>query len=233
MRTIVTRLGRVARIAVVATVLAAASAPVSCASATPVTPPAETARALLTRIDRDLDIQTEFPGRQQQPSGLPALPLPNISELATVLLWATVAFGAVALALVLKDVLPGGLARRGAWGGGDGPGLGGLAQSRAEAGLTADELARRGDYAAAMHLLLLTSLGDLRRRLDLRFADSLTSREILRHVTLEDAGKRAFAALVVAVELVHFGARPAGNNDYAEARDHFDRLTAALEGRAA
>ncbi len=44
----------------------------------------------------------------------------------------------------------------------------------------ADELAAEGRFVEAMHVLLLQALADMRRRLDEQFADSLTSREILR-----------------------------------------------------
>ena len=57
----------------------------------------------------------------------------------------------------------------------------------------ADELAREGRYAEAMHVLLLRGLADIRARLDEPFANSLTSREILRSTRLPEQGSRLAA----------------------------------------
>ncbi len=54
----------------------------------------------------------------------------------------------------------------------------------AQALRAADELGREGRFVEAMHMLLIQSLADIRQYLGEQFADSLTSREILRGVRL-------------------------------------------------
>ena len=49
-----------------------------------------------------------------------------------------------------------------------------------EAQTEADELAQQGRIAEAMHALLLRSLIEVRKHLNVSFADSLTSREVLK-----------------------------------------------------
>ncbi len=71
----------------------------------------------------------------------------------------------------------------------------------------ADELAAAGRFVEAMHVLLLQGLAEIRQRLDEQFADSLTSREILRSTRLSDAGRSSLRDIVARVELDLF--RPA------------------------
>jgi hypothetical protein len=161
----------------------------------------------------------------------PELRVPN--DVVHILLWTGLVLGAGVLAFALKDALPARFARSARWDEVDGHNGSGRARaSRREVGDTADDLARAGRFAEAMHLLLLTSLADLRRRLDLRFADSLTSREIQRRVSLPERGKAAFGALVGAVELTHFGGRPVDEENYWACRSQYDLLTEALDEAA-
>jgi hypothetical protein len=106
------------------------------------------------------------------------------------------------------------------------------AQSPNDILLSADELAREGRYVEAMHILLLKSLGDMRRRLNEQFADSLTSREILRRAALSDAGARALRAIVLSVERSYFGQHPVARADYEACRGWFAELSAALSAGA-
>jgi len=82
----------------------------------------------------------------------------------------------------------------------------------------ADRLAAQGDYAAALHMLLLYSLDAVRRHLGLHLADSLTSREILRLPALPEGNRRALGTIVTAAELTHFGGRPADAAMYGDCR---------------
>jgi hypothetical protein len=83
-----------------------------------------------------------------------------------------------------------------------------------------------------MHLLLFEALAAMRRR-DQVFAESLTSREILRRVRLSEAGSASLRDIVARVEWSYFGEHPAGAEDYRHCRDSFDRLAAALQGISA
>jgi hypothetical protein len=97
----------------------------------------------------------------------------------------------------------------------------------------ADELAREGRYAEAMHVLLLRGLADIRARLDEPFADSLTSREILRSTRLPERARDSLRDVVGRVEWTYFGEYPAGQDDYAACRVSFNALEQALHGNAA
>ena len=97
-----------------------------------------------------------------------------------------------------------------------------------EARLEADDLARRGHYGEAMHLLLLNSLSELRRQLKTSFAISLTSREILRRVQLPDTGRQSLRAIIAAVERTYFRGDDAGQADYFDCRSNFETLKQSL-----
>jgi hypothetical protein len=96
----------------------------------------------------------------------------------------------------------------------------------------ADELAREGRYAEAMHVLLLRGLADIRARLDEPFADSLTSREILRSTRLPERARDSLRDVVGRVEWTYFGEYPAGQDDYAACRVSFNALEQALHRNA-
>ena len=92
----------------------------------------------------------------------------------------------------------------------------------------ADELARQGYYAEAMHTLLLRSVNELRRHLRVSIAASLTSREILSHVGLPSEGRPVFADIINRVEISYFGAHSPEEDDYRACRNSFDALTDVL-----
>jgi hypothetical protein len=96
----------------------------------------------------------------------------------------------------------------------------------------ADELAGQGRFVEAMHVLLLRGLADIRMRLDEPFADSLTSREILRNMRLPEKVREALRDVVGRVEWTYFGENPAGREDYLACRGSFDVLEQALHGSA-
>ena len=96
----------------------------------------------------------------------------------------------------------------------------------------ADELAADGRFVEAMHVLLLQGLADIRRDLDEQFADSLTSREILRSTRLSDAGRGSLREIINRVEWTYFGEHPAALPDYVACRASFNALAQALHGGA-
>lgn len=77
-----------------------------------------------------------------------------------------------------------------------------------------ERLAARGAFSEAIHLLLLRAIGFLRSRLGQNWETSLTSREILGRVKLAGNGQKALGNLVAAVEISHFGGRPANEATY-------------------
>jgi hypothetical protein len=91
----------------------------------------------------------------------------------------------------------------------------------------ADALAASGDYADAMHLLLMAALAALRRRLDVEMRSSQTSRELLRSLSLGGAEREALQKIIAGVELAWFGEKPTAATDYAFVRECFQRLDPA------
>jgi hypothetical protein len=172
---------------------------------------------------RRLDLQTAFP-RGPEPSSWHF-------ELPDGALWIVVAIALAVLLYALRDLLPGARAG-GAW----------TAEEAAVGGPTpgspavildaADELAARGRFVEAMHMLLLHGLAHLRARLDQQFSDSLTSREILHSTNLPEAARASLRDVVARVELTYFGQRPAGLADYTACRESFNALERSLYGSA-
>ena len=174
---------------------------------------------------RALDLQTELPHQHSiEPIKL---------QLPPELVWVLLACGAAFVLYALRDSL---VWRRGAgdeWGeAGSGAAAGG-ARSDADALAAADELARHGRFVDAMHTLLLQSLADIRRRLGIEFADSLTSREILRGARLPPQGRASLREIIAAVEWTYFGGYPAAVADYNACRKSFEDLRQALAGTPA
>ena len=194
---------------------------------------AETSDTIVRARDaaiRKLDLQLDFP-KPDTPPGLHwNLGFPDIPP---VVFWVLLAVG-VALALwslrdsILSWGLPGRSPRP------DEAGESGETDDAHDSGLTAsaDALARAGRYGEAIHALLLQSLAEIRAALAEPFADSLTSREILRGTRLAPEGRRSLAEIISHVELTHFGGRAAGEADYLACRRSFDALGAALAATA-
>lgn len=101
---------------------------------------------------------------------------------------------------------------------------------RAQAG--ADDLARDGDFAGAMHMLLLQSVSELRRRLKVAIAASLTSREIWYRTSLPPEGKKVFGDIIGRVEISWFGSHQPDQEDYLACRRSFETLTSVLKQKA-
>jgi hypothetical protein len=92
----------------------------------------------------------------------------------------------------------------------------------------AEELARRGLFAEAIHTLLLRTLQELARTAAVRVAPATTSREILARVPLLADARSALAGLITAVEITHFGDEPANADDYERCRRQFHVFAAAF-----
>ena len=97
----------------------------------------------------------------------------------------------------------------------------------------ADELARRGEFAEAIHTLLLRTLHELARNAAVRIVPAMTSREVLARVPLLADSRSALAGLITAVEITYFGDEPANAADYERCRQQFHVFAAAFRGRAA
>jgi hypothetical protein len=187
--------------------------------------PADIARA--TRdLATSLDLQTELPVLKPDDLEWPGY---LSIDTARILLWIAVLAGAAVLAYYIHDVLPTfGLAGRPRWDDpAGGAGISGHGVSHA-ARLAADELAAQGRFVEAMHVLLLQGLDEMRMRLDLRFADSLTSREIVTRSNAPVDAKAALRDIIVWVERAYFGDHSADQNDYDACRRSFLALDTAL-----
>lgn len=88
----------------------------------------------------------------------------------------------------------------------------------------ADRSAVSGDWSSAIHVLLLTSIDLLRRRVGQEVPVAMTARELVGRARVPEQTREDFAALVAAVELCHFGGRPADRPLYERCREHYERL---------
>jgi len=185
----------------------------------------ERAQALAEQAIRRLDLQTDLL-RQPEPFQF-ELNLPPET------LWVVVIAGAGMLLYVFRDMIPMFRIRRDAnWTGGE---TGAAETGQPAAGMAlgaADELAAQGRYVEAMHVLLLQALAEIRVRLNEQFADSLTSREILRSKHLSDELRHPLRDVVNRVEWTYFGEHPAEQNDYLACRSSFAALARCLYGSA-
>ena len=100
-----------------------------------------------------------------------------------------------------------------------------------KAQVEADEMARQGNFAEAMHILLLQSVGELRLRLNVPIAVSLTSREILHGTAaLTPDGRAILADIIGRVEISYFGTHLPDREEYQACRRSFDALVDILRG---
>jgi uncharacterized protein DUF4129 len=174
---------------------------------------------------RRLDLQTSFPV-------VPELIIPRFS-LPSEVLWIVIGIALVIMLYAFRDLIPILRSAQGNdWISEEAFGGGGKAGSPAVALGAADELAAQGRFVEAMHVLLLQGLVAIRAGLDEEFADSLTSREILRRARLPDPGRTSLRDIVNRVELTYFGQYPAALADYEACRASFNTLTQALHGSA-
>jgi hypothetical protein len=194
------------------------------ASAQVSTPGAAAGRAARDSI-RDLGLQDQLPPDLPDPSSW-NIPIPPE------LVWAVLALGLLLVLYAFRDMRP--IWRWWSGRGWQSPGAADLPQAVApssqDAAAQADELGRQGRFVEAMHLLLLLSLGEIRRHLGEQFSDSLTSREILRGTRLPPQGRTSLRDIVARVEWTYFGGYPATIDDYTACRKSFDSLRGVLRG---
>jgi hypothetical protein len=197
-------------------------------------------------IAHDLNLQTDLPGvdsRIVSPSNehKPALQEkansdlnPLVSGVVRFVLYAALVVGILFALWTIRDLLPS-LGRRKLVAKDEEVKVARDAsvERMVEAQTEADELAQQGRIAEAMHALLLRSLIEVRKRLNISFADSLTSREILKALSLPEVGKTSLADIIKRVEFVHFGDHHAGEQDYAACRASYELLTQAMQTRRA
>jgi hypothetical protein len=183
-------------------------------------------RALFQDTARRLDIQTDLP--RETPAADNASQIHLSPELLRLILWGAVILGVAIIVWSLWDNLPVISRSRRIVAPDERPSASSQTQQMNQAQVEADDLAAQGYYNEAMHVLLHNCLHELHRRLGLRFAASLTSREILRRVQLSEEGSNALTKIIQAVEMTYFGGRRAAQADYAACRDYFDALRRAL-----
>lgn len=182
-------------------------------------------QALADQAIRRLGLQTELL-RGPQPFGFTLALPPEV-------LWLVVTVGLCVLLYAFRDMIPILRVRaRGAWADGEDQTIATNARAPDFALGAADELAAAGRFVEAMHVLLLQALAEIRRRLDEQFADSMTSREILRSGMLSDDLRRPLREVVDRVEWSYFGEHPAGREDYVACRGSFSALALALHRAA-
>ena len=176
---------------------------------------------------RSLDLQTELPKLDLDKEPTFKIPIPEE------LIWVALAVAVALILYALRDSLPFGRNARENWETPEADAVEAARQRTVVDALTAaDALSRHGRFVEAMHMLLLQSLVEIRQQLGEHFADSLTSREILRGVRLPPQGRASFRAIVDAVELTYFGGHPAGSEDYTACRRSFDSLRLAMRAGA-
>ncbi len=174
-----------------------------------------------------LDLQTEL-RRQKEPQEPYQLKLPPET------VWIAVVVGVLVLLYAFRDMIPILRAGRGgAWAEDEAAALDAGPRAPEVVLDAADDLAAQGRFVEAMHVLLLQALADIRKRLDEQFADSMTSREILRSRKLADAFRRPLREVISRVEWTYFGGHPAVREDYLACRLSFSALAQALQRGAA
>jgi hypothetical protein len=185
------------------------------------------ARSIAEQAVRRLDLQTEL-SREPEPFDWQLKLPPEV-------LWFVVIVGVAVLLYAFRDMIPAlRVGRDRDWTPDEAGSTEAQAREPAIALGAADALAAQGRFAEAMHVLLLHALAVIRRRLDEPFADSMTSREILRSRHLPDGLRAPLREVVGRVEWSYFGEHPAAHDDYAACRASFATFAEALhEGVAA
>jgi hypothetical protein len=186
--------------------------------------PDDPVREAAGRAIKTLDLQVSLPHEPAPTDFMPNIHLPGW------LIYVIAAVAAGLIAYVVLDMVQSRQARNDDGWATTGGGLIGGADPAELSLAQADALAARGFFVEAMHLLLLVSLAEIRRRLRLEFADSLTSREILRRARLPEEVTGALRGIVTRVELSYFGGYPATQPDYETCRAGFEALSVVLAG---
>lgn len=196
---------------------------------------AREAKDAVRRAERSLSLQTEIPEgggtirKENVPLDLPAPSLGGVESIAKIVLYAGIATIIIVVLMSLKDNLWSSSRSRRLERGEEeeaAPAAAAVRMEKAQA--EADDLASCGSFAEAMHTLLLQSVNELRRKLDISIAASLTSREILHRVSLPATGKTAFAEVIGWVEISYFGFHEPTREDYLACRRSYETLAAVL-----
>jgi hypothetical protein len=204
----------------------AQGAPPAQGAAPPPTAAAQAAAAQAARTSiRDLGLQAQLPSDPHD--------APWDVKIPPEFVWGVLVLGLLLVLYAFRDMLPIWLwpRSRGGWESADGEQPAALASRPSEALIAADELGRQGRFVEAIHMLLLVSLSEIRRHLGEQFADSLTSREILRGTRLSPQGRAYLREIVTRVEWTYFGGYPATIDDYTACRQNFDHLRGVLYGK--
>lgn len=85
----------------------------------------------------------------------------------------------------------------------------------------ADRLARQADYGAAMHVLMLSAIEEVRARVGAMLTPALTSREVVDRVRAGNGRWSDLSWIVGAVELTLFGGRSPSEALYRQCRDRY------------
>jgi hypothetical protein len=198
---------------------------------------AEAVGSAVERVYGARDYQTEMP--QERPVEVfKSLEIPDsVTEIIRIVLITLLVVGGLLLLFFLINALPTireRLKRRAADQGQTGvtPIASDADRERLEIALSeADRLARQGAFGEALHLLLLYCLNEMRRRFGLGLPPSLTSREILCLSVLPEIRRTGLSVIVSAVEVSHFGGRPADETTYRLCRQRCEDVV--LGGAAA
>jgi hypothetical protein len=206
--------------------LFAAAVAVTCATCPLAAQTTQNAQALAERAIQRLHLQTELLRGPE--------PLRWNLNLPPETLWLVIIIAMGALLYAFRDALPMlRFGRDGAWTA-DEAAIGQTGPAAPTVALgAADDLAAQGRFVEAMHVLLLQALAEIRLRLDEQFADSMTSREILRSKHLSDQLRHPLGEVVSRVEWSYFGEHPAAQDDYLACRSSFGVLARVLYGGAA
>ncbi|MDR1966326.1 MAG: hypothetical protein LBQ36_06415 [Synergistaceae bacterium] len=195
------------------------------------------AAGYLAEAKDSLGLQTDLPGGEKalwKPHPFWDFLLPKLKmsrRTAAFVLWAAAAaITAIILAKFRDNLWSASRARR-LESLPNGDGAPALSAERMEiARAEADDMARAGDFAGAVHALLLRSVREMRGRMPGHISASLTSRELLNLPTFSAQERSVFETIVSCVEISYFGSHQPGEDEYLSCRRCFDEL-AGLLGR--
>ncbi|HEX6092224.1 MAG TPA: DUF4129 domain-containing protein [Dongiaceae bacterium] len=174
------------------------------------------------------DLQATLPeDRKIEPIDLPRgwNPPDWLARIVEFMFWLLIGVGALLAVFYLGREVPAWLGRRRQLKAGAAPMVQG-SPAAADSQLLdalgrADRLAAEGQFADALHLLLLHSIDYLKRHLGGVYGPSSTAREILQRARLPDSGRNSLGAIVDAAEVSYFGGRPVDGGIYAACRRHY------------
>lgn len=174
------------------------------------------------------DLQQALPAEQEDELILPREgwnPPDWVGQIVTIMFWLLIGVAALMAIFYLGRELPAWLGRRRQLKAGAVPMVQGMPvafdSQLLDALERADRLAAEGQFAEALHLLLLHSFDYLKRHLGGVYGPSSTAREILHRSRLPDAGRQSLGAIVDAAEISYFGGRSVDGGIYAACRRHY------------